>query len=79
MVANIDSIVERGERMELLVERTEALSSDSLTFKRNARVVRRRMWWQNTKTKLALGAVAVVVLYGIVSAACGGPLWPKCV
>lgn len=39
MVANIDSIVERGEKMELLVDKTEQLSNESVTFRQRARSV----------------------------------------
>ncbi len=79
MVANIDSIVERGERLELLVDKTDALNTESVTFRRGARQVQRKMWWQNVKMKILLGVIALVIIYGIVSASCGGPLWPKCV
>ncbi len=79
MVSTIDSIVERGERLELLVEKTDALSSESVSFKQNTRVLRSKMWWQNTKMKVMLALVCILIVYGIISASCGGPLWPHCV
>jgi len=79
VVRSIDSIVERGERMELLVDKTEALSAESVAFKRNTRQVQRKMWWRNAKMKVVLASVGVLAVYGVVSASCGGLLWPNCV
>lgn len=79
MVSNIESIVERGERLDLLVDKTENLSSESVSFRQSSRRLQRKMWWQNAKMKVALGVAVVVVLYIIVSSACGGAAWPSCV
>ena len=35
MVANIDVIIERGEKLELLVDKTEHLATNSITFRWN--------------------------------------------
>ena len=39
MVMNIEALLERGERLDLLVDKTEQLSSNSVTFKQ-ARMTR---------------------------------------
>lgn len=49
MVANIEAILERGERLELLVDKTEHLSNHSVTFKQASRSLARKMWWQHTR------------------------------
>ena len=79
MRANIDAVVDRGERMELIVDRAEALSNESVRFRTGARNVRRQMWWENTKVKVVVALIVLVVIYAIVSASCGGLDWPKCV
>ena len=79
MVSNINELVERGEKLELLVDKTENLATESITFRRTAREVRRVAWWQNVKVKVIVAAVVIVVIYAIISASCGGPAWPKCV
>ena len=79
MVANIDSIMERGERLELLVDKTENLSSSSVTFKNTSRNLSRKMWWQNVKWTVFAIVVVILILYLIVGAACGGATLPKCV
>jgi vesicle-associated membrane protein 7 len=79
MVANIDQLMERGERLELLVDKTENLSQHSVAFKQTSRNLRRRMWWQNVKVMVGVGITIIVALYIIVSISCGGLAWPKCV
>lgn len=79
MVSNIDTLLERGERLDLLVDKTENLSSQAVTFKQTTTQIRRKMWWQNTKFTIALIAVVVAVIYAIITASCGGFAWPKCV
>jgi vesicle-associated membrane protein 7 len=71
MVENIARVLERGERLDLLVERTELLSGEALAFRRGAARARRVMWWQNVKTWFVMGGVVAGVVMVIVMAACG--------
>ena len=52
MVSNIESIVERGERLDLIVDKAENLSNEAVTFRQSGRRLQRRMWWQNAKMKV---------------------------
>jgi vesicle-associated membrane protein 7 len=79
MVANIDSIVERGEKLDLLVDKTENLSSNAVTFKTTSTRLARAMWWKNIKMTVAVVVVVIVVIYFIVSMSCGGLDWKNCV
>lgn len=83
MVKNIDSIAARGEKLELLVDKTEDLSNNSVSFKKTSRNLARSMWWKNMKLTIIIVSVVAVILilviYFIVSGACGGLSWPKCV
>lgn len=79
MVQNIDAIMERGERMELLVDKAENLSNSSVSFRQASTRVRRKAWWENVKMRVVMAVVLVVIVYAIVSASCGGLLWPNCV
>jgi len=79
MVANIDSIIERGEKLDLLVDKTENLSANSVTFRTTSRNLQRAMWWKNMKLTVGVAVGVVVFLYVIVSLSCGGLAWPKCV
>ncbi|XP_065058360.1 vesicle-associated membrane protein 7-like [Rhopilema esculentum] len=71
MVKNIDSIVQRGERLELLVEKTEDLNATSLTFKKSSRGLARAMCIKNIKLIILISIIGIVVIYFIVSFACG--------
>ena len=44
MVANIDVIMERGEKLDLLIDKTENLSANSVTFRTTSRNLQRSMW-----------------------------------
>lgn len=76
MVRNIDQIADRGERLELLVDKTEDLSANAVTFKKSSRNLARSLWWKNIKITIIIVVVVIVVIYFIVSAACGGLDWP---
>ena len=39
MQSNIDAVLERGEKIDLLVEKTEALDSNAFKFERSSKVV----------------------------------------
>jgi len=79
MTANIDVIMERGEKLDLLIDKTENLSATSVTFRTTSRNLQRAMWWKNMK--LTVGAVigVIILIYIIVSFSCGGLSWPNCV
>jgi len=79
MVANIDVIIERGEKLELLVDKTEHLATNSVTFRNTSRSLQRAIWWKNMKLTIGLGFGVLLFLYVVVSLACGGLAWSKCV
>ena len=60
MVQNVEQILSRGERIELLVDKTDTMASQATAFRRGARQVRRSMWWKNTRI-LALSIVVGLV------------------
>ncbi|XP_003394019.1 vesicle-associated membrane protein 7 [Bombus affinis] len=79
MSKNIDNVAMRGERLELLVNKTENLSTNSVTFRKTSRNLARSLFWKNVKIYVIVGVIVIVVLYVIVSISCGGLAWPKCV
>jgi len=67
MERNIDKVLERGDKIEDLVDKTSALSFSGYEFKRSAVKLRRKMWWKNVACWFVLGGtilglVAAVVL-----------------
>ncbi|KAG8188273.1 hypothetical protein JTE90_012107 [Oedothorax gibbosus] len=79
MVQNIDNLANRGEKLELLVDKTENLTSSSVTFRKTSQNLARSMCIKNVKITVITILVMIVILYIIVSASCGGLAWPSCV
>ncbi|CAL5044284.1 unnamed protein product [Urochloa decumbens] len=49
MIDNIDKVLERGDRLELLVDKTANMQGNTVRFKRQARRFRNTVWWRNVK------------------------------
>ncbi|NXP41006.1 VAMP7 protein, partial [Leiothrix lutea] len=79
MVRNIDLVAQRGEKLELLIDKTENLVDSSVTFKTTSRNLARAMCMKNLKLTIVIIIVSIVILYIILSAVCGGLAWPSCV
>ena len=79
MTENIERVLERGERIDLLVDKTDRLGSSARDFRVRSRGLRRRMWWKNVKVMVLLVVVVVFLVYLFVGMGCGLPAWGKCV
>ncbi|KAF9562827.1 Vesicle-associated membrane protein [Mortierella alpina] len=66
MVHNIERVLERGERIELLVDKTDNLNQQAFAFKKRSTALKRTMWWKNTKLTIILGGVVVFLIYLII-------------
>ena len=62
MMDNIEKVLDRGEKIELLVDKTENLRFQADNFHRTGRALRRKMWWQNLKMKLMLGGGVLFII-----------------
>ncbi|KAE9611808.1 putative Longin-like domain-containing protein [Lupinus albus] len=72
MMDNIEKVLDRGEKIELLVDKTENLQFQADSFQRQGKQLRRKMWLQNLRMKLIVGGgilILVIILWFI---ACGG-------
>jgi vesicle-associated membrane protein 7 len=72
MVQNIDKVLARGEKIELLVDKSEQLDQKAFIFKKEATKVKKIMWWNNCKFWLLLFIVLGVIALIIYVIACGG-------
>ncbi|CEJ57985.1 Putative Synaptobrevin/VAMP-like protein [Penicillium brasilianum] len=79
MTENIERVLERGERIDLLVDKTDRLGGNAHDFRIRSRGLRRQMWWKNAKLMVLLGFVIIFLLYLFVGMGCGLPAWGKCV
>ncbi|OAA64243.1 synaptobrevin [Niveomyces insectorum RCEF 264] len=69
MGRNIESLLERGERIDLLVDQTDRLGGSARDFRVRSRGLKRQMWWKNAKLMALLVLVAVLIIVTIVLAA----------
>ncbi|XP_055383158.1 vesicle-associated membrane protein 7 [Condylostylus longicornis] len=79
LVKNIDSLKDRGERLELLVNKTENLRNNTVTFRKTSRNLARAMFWKNFRMYIIFGCILLFILYVIISMACGGLAWQSCI
>ncbi|KAK8557579.1 hypothetical protein V6N12_009808 [Hibiscus sabdariffa] len=49
MMENIEKVLDRGEKIEILVDKTENLRSQAQDFRQQGTRMRRKMWLQNMK------------------------------
>ncbi|CAH0473132.1 unnamed protein product [Peronospora belbahrii] len=71
MIENIDKVLERGEKFELLVDRTDKLNRQAVKFEHSSIHLRKSMWKRNLKLWLLLGLVGLFFVYLVISMACG--------
>ncbi|CAA0825235.1 Vesicle-associated membrane protein 714 [Striga hermonthica] len=78
MVDNIDKILERGDRIELLVDKTATMQDSAFHFRKQSKRLHRALWMKNAKLLAMLTCLIVLLVYFIIAAACGGITLPSC-
>ncbi|XP_025015054.1 vesicle-associated membrane protein 722 isoform X1 [Ricinus communis] len=72
MMENIEKVLDRGEKIELLVDKTENLHQQAQDFRSSGTKIRRKMWLQNMKIKLIVLAILIALILIIVLSVCRG-------
>ncbi|KAF8402064.1 hypothetical protein HHK36_013016 [Tetracentron sinense] len=72
MMENIEKVLDRGEKIELLVDKTENLRSQAQDFRQQGTKMRRKMWMQNMKIKLIVLGILIALILIIVLSVCHG-------
>ncbi|XP_061376288.1 vesicle-associated membrane protein 714-like [Gastrolobium bilobum] len=78
MVENIEKILERGERIELLVDKAATTQDSAFHFRKQSKRLQRAIWMKNAKLLALLTCLIVLFLYLIIAACCGGISLPSC-
>ncbi|ODV63486.1 synaptobrevin family protein [Ascoidea rubescens DSM 1968] len=78
MNENINKIIERDERIGLLVNKTDKLNFNSNTFKKRTTHLKRKIWLNDLKFRLIVAFIALFFLYLFIGDFCGLPLYGKC-
>lgn len=62
MVQNIGKVIERGEKLEDLNERTENLNARAGEFQFVSKALYRKVWWQNVRYWVVIIIIVIVIL-----------------
>ena len=71
MMDNIEKVLDRGEKIELLVDKSDALRFQADNFHKTGRQLRRHMWCQNMKMKVLFFIIILALILGLVFGLCG--------
>lgn len=66
MKDNLKKTSERGERLDDLQDKTDALATQANGFRRGANRVRKQMWWKDMKMRMCLVAGLVILILVVV-------------
>eukprot|EP00914_Ancora_sagittata_P004798 GHVO01010069.1.p1 GENE.GHVO01010069.1~~GHVO01010069.1.p1 ORF type:complete len:222 (+),score=25.19 GHVO01010069.1:324-989(+) len=78
VINSIDKLLARGEKIGILVERSEALGQDSVEFRRQTRSYHRSLWWRNKRIGIMVGSGAAAILFVVAASFCGGVTFSGC-
>lgn len=62
MKDNISRVMERGEKLEDLEEKSGELADHATHFRHSSRRLQRKAWWQQCRLKLILAAIIAIIL-----------------
>ncbi|KAJ2999441.1 Vesicle-associated membrane protein 7 [Globomyces sp. JEL0801] len=79
MAKNIEKVINRGENLDSIADRTASLAQQSQQFRTRSRALNRAMWWKNQKLMILMGSSGVLLFYCLVGFGCGFPAWHTCV
>eukprot|EP00903_Cladosiphon_okamuranus_P019703 g18106.t1 len=77
MVASVELVLERGERLELLVDKTDNLQQQAFRFENTAKRLKNHLFWKRVRFYSAVTVGVLLLLYIITALACG-PTYTKC-
>ncbi|CAD5311750.1 unnamed protein product [Arabidopsis thaliana] len=72
MMENIEKVLDRGEKIELLVDKTENLRSQAQDFRTQGTKMKRKLWFENMKIKLIVFGIIVALILIIILSVCHG-------
>lgn len=72
MMQNIEKVIDRGEKIDQLVDKTENLRSQAQDFRQQGTQVRRKMWLQNMKIKLVVFGIIIAIILMMILSICHG-------
>uniref|UniRef100_A0A6B2LEJ2 V-SNARE coiled-coil homology domain-containing protein n=1 Tax=Arcella intermedia TaxID=1963864 RepID=A0A6B2LEJ2_9EUKA len=74
----IELLLERGEHIDVLENKTDTLAKESVSFRVKAKQMKTRLWFKNVKLIVILVIVALVAVFFLVWFGCGVPDFKNC-
>lgn len=71
LMENLALILERQEKIELMVAKTQDLRTDATSFRTAARELHREVWWRNARTLSYMGVASLMIVLFILFSTCG--------
>lgn len=63
---NIDKVLDRGDKIEVIMDKTDLLQAQSNNFRKVSTQVKHKMWWENKKCWCISGLVICIVIAGVI-------------
>ncbi|XP_026153036.1 vesicle-associated membrane protein 8 isoform X4 [Mastacembelus armatus] len=63
---NINKVLERGDRLDDLIGKTDDLQASADSFQRTSTRVARKYWWKNIKMMILIGGIVLVIVILII-------------
>ncbi|PSN46240.1 hypothetical protein C0J52_11389 [Blattella germanica] len=70
MQINVQNLMQRGERLEVMGERADALQQGAAQFEQQAGKLKRKYWWKNLKMMIIMAVIALIIIVIIISKYC---------
>jgi len=74
----LKKLIDRGEHIIMLVERTNSLTNETFQFKNKSTELKSRLWFRNIKIWVLIGCCVLVAIFLVIWFACGFPTFNKC-
>mmetsp|Transcript_7479 Transcript_7479/g.13466 ORF Transcript_7479/g.13466 Transcript_7479/m.13466 type:complete len:223 (-) Transcript_7479:185-853(-) len=78
MVQNIEKVLERGEKIELLVDKTDRLNQQAFKFEASSRNLRKSLYWKRLRCYAITGTITALIIFFATASFCGGLSFRKC-
>jgi hypothetical protein len=66
-----EKVLQRGEKIELLVDKSEQLSQSARKFQKQSKSLKNVMWWKNVKLWGLIGVLLLIIILVICMSVCG--------
>lgn len=66
MIQNVNYTLERGEKLDHLVEKADDLRKEADDFRIKSKIIKEKLWWQNVRIMMAMIACGMILVIIII-------------